>query len=135
VGLTELAHVAAQNLPYGDLRRLELARALALGPRLLLLDEPAAGLDTAESHELGAALRRMRDEWGISIFMVEHDLELVRAVAEEAFVLDFGVILGGGDIRSVLEDPAVVEAYLGKAKGEIVQVEEALLDGQGATGA
>jgi branched-chain amino acid transport system ATP-binding protein len=113
VGLTEAADLRAESLPYGAIRRLELARGLASGPRLLLLDEPGAGLDTAETADLTEALQNIRDTWGVSILVVEHDLSLVRRVAEEAFVLDFGVMLAGGPIAEVLHDPAVVGAYLG----------------------
>jgi branched-chain amino acid transport system ATP-binding protein len=84
-----------------------------LGPRLLLLDEPAAGMDSAETDELAQALLSIRDYWGVSILVVEHDLQLVRQVAEDGFVLDFGVALVGGPIHDVLKHPAVIEAYLG----------------------
>lgn len=113
VGLSNLEGMLASALPYGDLRRLELARALCLGPRMLLLDEPAAGLDTSESRDLVAALRGIRDHWGVTVLLVEHDLELIRTLAEDAFVLDFGVLLAGGSVQDVLNDPAVIEAYLG----------------------
>jgi branched-chain amino acid transport system ATP-binding protein len=113
VGLGGLADVPAGSLPYGLRRRLEIARALALAPRLLLLDEPAAGMDSTETAELADALRAARDQWGITILVVEHDLDLVRRAAEDAFVLDFGVTLAGGRLEDVLKDPAVIEAYLG----------------------
>jgi ABC-type branched-subunit amino acid transport system ATPase component len=113
VGLLEVSDVPAASLPLGALRRLELARALALGPRLLLLDEPGAGLDTSESAELAEALRDIRATWGVTVLVVEHDLSFVRRVADEAFVLDFGVLLAGGPIGEVLEHPTVVGAYLG----------------------
>lgn len=123
VGLTELAQTEASALPYGDLRRVELARALCLGPKLLLLDEPAAGLDSAEGADLAAALRGIRDHWGTSILIVEHDLELVRSLADEVFVLDFGVVLAGGPTAEVLNDPLVIEAYVGKPAGELAKEE------------
>lgn len=113
VGLLAVRELPAASLPLGGLRRLEIARALALGPRLLLLDEPGAGLDTSESAELAEALRQIRSTWGVSILVVEHDLSFVRRVADEAFVLDFGVLLAGGPICEVLDHPAVIGAYLG----------------------
>jgi branched-chain amino acid transport system ATP-binding protein len=119
VGLSELSDTPASSLPYGDLRRLELARALCLNPRLLLLDEPAAGLDNAESADLVRAIRGIRDHWGVTVLLVEHDLELVRSVAEYAYVLDFGTLLAGGATRDVLNDPAVVAAYVGHADANI----------------
>ena len=113
VGLEELSELPASALPFGALRRLELARALALGPRLLLLDEPGSGLDMAGSAELGDALREIQRTWRVTILVVEHDLRFVRRVADDAFVLDFGHLLVGGPVDAVLHDPAVVEAYLG----------------------
>jgi branched-chain amino acid transport system ATP-binding protein len=113
VGLGRTADLMAGSLPYGDLRRLEIARALMLGPRLLLLDEPAAGMDSTETDELAGALSEIRDRWGVTILVVEHDLGLVRKVAEEAFALDFGVLLAGGPRDEVLHHPAVIDAYLG----------------------
>lgn len=119
VGMERQASMLASALPYGDLRRLELARALCLNPRLLLLDEPAAGLDNQESQELVGALRMIRDHWNITIMLVEHDLELVRSLAEDAYVLDFGKILSGGPVTDVLNDPIVIEAYVGKPSKHI----------------
>jgi ABC-type branched-subunit amino acid transport system ATPase component len=116
VGLSELSNTTAGALPYGDLRRLELARALCLNPRLLLLDEPAAGLDNAETRDLVDAIRGIREHWGVTVLLVEHDLELVRSLAEYAFVMDFGAILAGGPVHEVLNNPAVVAAYVGAPK-------------------
>jgi len=116
-GLANVAHQAAASLPYGHLRRLELARALALGPRFLLLDEPTAGMDRAETEELGRALLALRKEWCLTILVVEHDLSLVRQVAEDAWVLDFGQVLAGGPLENVLRDETVIAAYLGRADG------------------
>jgi ABC-type branched-subunit amino acid transport system ATPase component len=115
VGLKDDAGLLAGSLPYGDLRRMEIARALTLGPKMLLLDEPAAGMDQAETADLSSALIQIRDQWGLAILVVEHDLDLVRKVAQDAFVLDFGVILAGGPIEQVIQNPAVVAAYLGTA--------------------
>jgi branched-chain amino acid transport system ATP-binding protein len=124
VGLQGLADTKASALPYGDLRRVELARALCLAPRMLLLDEPAAGLDSAEGRDLATALRGVRDQWGVSIFIVEHDLDLVRSLADQAFVLDFGTILAGGPTDVVLSDPRVIDAYVGKPTELIFAGEE-----------
>ena len=115
VGLKGQADLLAGGLPYGDLRRMEIARALALGPKMLLLDEPAAGMDHAETADLSEALLQIRDQWGLAILVVEHDLDLVRKVAQDAFVLDFGVVLAGGPIDEVIHNPAVIAAYLGTA--------------------
>jgi ABC-type branched-subunit amino acid transport system ATPase component len=116
VGLSGLSDAPAGSLPYGDLRRLELARALCLNPRVLLLDEPAAGLDNTETRDLVDAIRGIREHWGVTVLLVEHDLELVRSLAEYAFVMDFGTILAGGGVHEVLNNPAVVAAYVGAPK-------------------
>jgi len=115
VGLTELASVRAGTLPYGTLRRIEIARALALGPRLLMMDEPAAGLDHEETLEFARAVLHIREALGISVFVVEHDLDFVRLVADRAFVLDFGQMIAGGTVEGVLADARVKQAYLGTA--------------------
>jgi len=113
VGLSTAAERTTGDLPYGDRRRLELARALALGPRLLLLDEPSAGMGPAETAELAATIRRARDRLGISLLVVEHDMSFVRSLAERTTVLDFGRVIAAGPTAEVLGDPRVAEAYLG----------------------
>jgi branched-chain amino acid transport system ATP-binding protein len=113
VGLDQIAHLAVDGLPYGDLRKIEIARALALGPTLLMLDEPAAGMDRQETDELAEAIREITRRWEVSVLVVEHDIPFIRSVAEAVYVLDFGRILAGGEAASVLSDPTVVEAYLG----------------------
>jgi branched-chain amino acid transport system ATP-binding protein len=113
LGLAGMAEVTAGELPYGLLRRLEIARALALGPRFLMMDEPAAGMDRDESAELARALLAVRDRWGIPILVVEHDLEFVTLVADRAHVLDFGRVIASGPVAEVMEDPVVRQAYLG----------------------
>jgi branched-chain amino acid transport system ATP-binding protein len=116
VSLTPLADVRAGDLPFGDLHRVEIARALALDPALLMLDEPSAGMDREESMQLAQALLEIRRRWGVSILVVEHDLEFVRLVADQAFVLDFGSVIASGPIHVVLDDPTVRQAYLGTAQ-------------------
>jgi branched-chain amino acid transport system ATP-binding protein len=113
VGLASIAHLPTAGLPYGDLRRLEIARALALGPELLMLDEPAAGMDRAETDELAAAILEARERWGLSVLVVEHDISFIRMVADDVYVLDFGTILAGGPAAETLANPTVIEAYLG----------------------
>jgi branched-chain amino acid transport system ATP-binding protein len=113
VGLADVAARKAGDLPFGALHRVEIARALALAPTLFMLDEPSAGMDRAETRELAKALLRIRDNWTISMLVVEHDLEFVQMVADDAFVLDFGQVIASGTVEAVLGDPRVREAYLG----------------------
>ncbi len=113
VGMADRGDEAVDGLPYGDRRRVELARALASAPRLLLLDEPASGLPHVETMELIEVIRRARAELGTTVLVVEHDMSFVRAIAESVTVLDFGRVLASGPTAAVLEDQRVVEAYLG----------------------
>lgn len=114
-GLSEWADRPADALPAGLRRRLEIVRALATGPRLLLLDEPAAGLSPSEIGELDAYLIRLRDAGGPSVILVEHHMDLVMAVSEHITVLDYGRVIAAGTPDAVRANPAVIEAYLGAA--------------------
>jgi branched-chain amino acid transport system ATP-binding protein len=104
----------ASNLPYGKQRKLEIARALATSPKLLLLDEPAAGMNPNETAELMDTIRFVRDEFDMTILLIEHDMKLVSGICEEITVLNFGQVLAQGQPSVVLNDPKVVVAYLGE---------------------
>lgn len=108
------ADYLASNLPYGKQRKLEIARALATEPRLLLLDEPAAGMNPNETMELMDTIRFVRDEFDMTILLIEHDMKLVSGICEELTVLNFGRILSHGKTSAVLNDPQVIKAYLGE---------------------
>lgn len=108
------AQTLAGNLPYGKQRKLEIARALATNPKLLLLDEPAAGMNPNETKELMDTIRFIRDEFDMTILLIEHDMKLVAGICEELTVLSFGQILAQGETSAVLKDPKVITAYLGE---------------------
>ena len=115
--LEDVAHVAASNLPYGQQRRLEIARAMATEPKLLLLDEPAAGMNPSETAELTETIRRIRDEFNIAVLLIEHDMSLVMGICEGIAVLNFGRIIAKGTPDEIRNNPQVIEAYLGKKEG------------------
>ena len=112
--LDQEAEYLAANLPYGKQRKLEIARALATDPKLLLLDEPAAGMNPNETRELMDTIRFVRDNFDMTILLIEHDMELVSGICEELTVLNFGRILAQGPTGKVLNDPQVITAYLGE---------------------
>ena len=111
------AQQMAANLPYGKQRKLEIARALATDPKLLLLDEPAAGMNPSETAELTETIRRIRDEFNIAVLLIEHDMSLVMGICEGIAVLNFGRIIAKGTPDEIRNNPQVIEAYLGKKEG------------------
>ncbi|MDY4669186.1 MAG: ABC transporter ATP-binding protein [Oliverpabstia sp.] len=113
-GLEKEANYKAANLPYGKQRKLEIARALATDPQLLLLDEPAAGMNPNETGELMDTIRFVREQFHMTILLIEHDMKLVGGICEKLTVLNFGQVLAQGDTADVLNDPQVITAYLGE---------------------
>lgn len=113
-GLEEFADYQAENLPYGQQRKLEIARAMATDPKLLLLDEPAAGMNPNETKELMDTICFVRDHFDMTILLIEHDMKLVSGICEKLTVLNFGEVLAQGDTQEVLNDPEVIKAYLGE---------------------
>ncbi|MDD6200997.1 MAG: ABC transporter ATP-binding protein [Firmicutes bacterium] len=112
-GLLEVRNELASNLPYGKQRKLEIARALATKPRLLLLDEPAAGMNPQETEELMDTIRKVRDKFDMTVLLIEHDMSLVSGICDSVTVLNFGTMLAQGDVETALSDPEVIRAYLG----------------------
>ena len=112
-GLDEECHNLACNLPYGKQRKLEIARALATEPKLLLLDEPAAGMNPHETEDLVATIKYIRDNFDMTILLIEHDMKFVSGLCDEVTVLNFGTVLVSGDTKTALNDPEVIKAYIG----------------------
>lgn len=115
MGLQDRASELARNLSYGEQRKLEIARALAAGPSLLLLDEPAAGMNPQETRELKDLIRRLRDDFKLTILLIEHHMQVVMAISDRIAVLDYGTTIAEGAPAEIRRDPAVIKAYLGES--------------------
>jgi len=114
VGLLSFANEKASALPYGLQRKLEIARALATEPKLLLLDEPAAGMNPQETSELMDFIKTIRDEFGLSIIVIEHDMKVIMGICERIYVMDYGKLIAEGTPKQIQSNPLVIKAYLGE---------------------
>jgi len=115
LGLGAFRDIEARSLPYGEQRRLEIARALGSDPKVLLLDEPTAGMNPHETRELMEVIKSIRDEFGLTILLIEHDMRVVMGICERIYVLDYGKVIAEGKPEEIRANPAVIEAYLGEA--------------------
>jgi branched-chain amino acid transport system ATP-binding protein len=120
--LSRYAHTPARQLPYGEQRRIEMARALISGPQVLLLDEPAAGMNSSETEDLMRLIRQVQDDFGLTILLIEHQMRVVVNLCQRLTVLDFGETIAAGSPQEIQRHPAVLEAYLGK-DGDLITVE------------
>ena len=118
VGLQDKAGEKASSLPYGHQRKLEIARAMALNPQLLLLDEPAAGMNPQETDELTAFIKKIKDDFNLTVFMIEHHMDLVMEISDRIYVLDFGKLIAEGTPEEIQNNQRVIDAYLGVQQDE-----------------